>query len=32
MRKGKYVLEFENRPSVIEWSAVAGKKEGGLLI
>lgn len=28
MRKGKYVFEFENRPSVIEWSAVAGKKEG----
>lgn len=27
MRQGKYVIEFENKPSVIEWSAVAGKKE-----
>ncbi len=28
MRQGRYVIEFENKPSVIEWSAVAGKKEG----
>lgn len=27
MRKGKYVLEFESRPSIIGWSAVVGKKE-----
>ena len=27
MRQGKYVIEFENKPSVIEWAAVAGKKE-----
>lgn len=28
MRKGRYVLEFENKPSIAAWSAVAGKKEG----
>lgn len=28
MRQGKYVIKFENKPSVIEWAAVAGKKEG----
>lgn len=28
MRVGRYVLDFENRPSVAAWSAVAGKKEG----
>lgn len=28
MRIGKYVIEFQNKPSVVEWSAVAGKKEG----
>lgn len=27
MRQGKYVIEFENKPSIIEWSAVGGKKE-----
>jgi len=28
MRKGKYVLEFENKPSITGWSSVVGKKEG----
>lgn len=28
MKKGRYVYQFEKRPSVIGWSAVAGKKEG----
>ena len=27
MRQGRYVIEFENKPSVVAWSAVAGKKE-----
>lgn len=27
MKQGKYVIEFENKPSIIEWSAVAGSKE-----
>lgn len=27
MRKGKYVLEFETKPSIIAWSSVVGKKE-----
>ena len=27
MRQGRYVIEFENKPSVVEWSAVAGQKE-----
>lgn len=28
MRKGKYTLEFESRPSVTGWSSVVGRKEG----
>ena len=28
MRQGRYVIDFENKPSVVEWSAVAGQKEG----
>lgn len=28
MRQGKYVLEFQNKPSIIGWSAVTSKKEG----
>lgn len=28
MRKGKYVLEFEEKPSIIGWSSVVSKKEG----
>ncbi len=27
MRQGRYVIEFENKPSVVEWSAVASQKE-----
>ncbi|MEE0981692.1 MAG: stage V sporulation protein AD, partial [Acutalibacteraceae bacterium] len=27
MRQGRYTIEFENKPSVVEWSAVAGQKE-----
>jgi stage V sporulation protein AD len=27
MRNGKYVIEFENRPSIIGWSSVVGQKE-----
>ena len=28
MKKGRYVYQFEKRPSVLGWAAVAGKKEG----
>lgn len=28
MRRGRYVIEFENKPSVTGWSAVVGEKEG----
>lgn len=28
MKKGKYVLEFEKKPSIIGWSSVVGKTEG----
>ena len=28
MRKGKYVLEFEQKPSIIGWSSVVSQKEG----
>lgn len=28
MRQGKYVIEFESRPSVVGWSSVVSKKEG----